>query len=96
MVELAETLVEEEDYEGIYQVASFHPDYCFADAEIDDPANYTNRSIYPMLHILREASVTNAVDNYPDVEGVPERNMAFSREKGLKYMQLLRAACMEI
>lgn len=96
LVELAENLVAEEDYEGVYQVASFHPDYRFADTDADDPANFTNRSIYPMLHILREDSVTNAVDNYPDVEGVPERNMAFSREKGLKYMQLLRAACMEV
>ena len=82
LVELAEDLVEDQAYEGIYQVASFHPDYCFADVDADDPANYTNRSIYPMLHILREDSVSDAIDNFPDAAGIPARNIAFSREKG--------------
>ena len=95
LVELAETLSEEQGYDGVYQIASFHPDYCFADAESDDPANYTNRSPYPMLHLLREDSVSNAVDHFIDPEGIPERNMAFSRAKGLEYMQKLRASCFE-
>jgi uncharacterized protein len=94
LVEMAEDLVDEAGYEGVYQVASFHPDYCFADVEADDPANYTNRSIYPMLHVLREDSVSEAVDNYPDAEGIPDRNVAYAREKGLAYMAKLRAACM--
>jgi uncharacterized protein len=93
LVEVAEALSSEQDYDGIYQVASFHPDYCFADAVSDDPANFTNRSIYPMLHILREDSISNAVDNFPDPDGIPERNIAFAQQKGLQYMQLLRAAC---
>lgn len=95
LVELAETLSEEQGYDGVYQIASFHPDYCFADADSDDPANYTNRSPYPMLHLLREESVSNAVDHFIDPEGIPERNMAFSRAKGLEYMQKLRASCFE-
>jgi hypothetical protein len=94
LVELAEELASDQDYDGIYQVASFHPDYCFADAPQDDPANYTNRSIYPMLHLLREESLTKALENFPDPEGIPDRNIDFAREKGLKYMQLLRAACL--
>ena len=61
LVDLAEQLIEEEDYEGIYQVASFHPDYRFAGAAPDDPANFTNRSIYPMLHLLREESIENVL-----------------------------------
>jgi uncharacterized protein len=93
LVELAEDLNAEEEYEGIYQVASFHPDYCFAGADADDAANYTNRSVYPMLHLLREESITKALEHYKDPEGIPERNIAFSQEKGLKYMQMLRAAC---
>jgi uncharacterized protein len=93
LVELAEDLNAEEEYEGIYQVASFHPDYCFAGADADDAANYTNRSVYPMLHLLREESITKALEHYQDPEGIPERNIAFSQEKGLKYMQMLRAAC---
>lgn len=96
LVNLAEGLVEELDYEGVYQVASFHPDYCFADAEADDPANYTNRSIYPMLHLLREESISIALEFFPDPEGIPDRNVAYARRKGLQYMELLRAACLEV
>ena len=96
MIDLAEKLSADQGYEGVYQIASFHPDYCFAGSDNDDPANYTNRSPYPMLHILREDSITKAVDNYPDPEGIPERNIAFSKDKGLKYMQLLQAACLKV
>ncbi len=96
LVELAEDLSAEQGYEGVYQVASFHPKYCFAGADDDDPANYTNRSPYPMLHLLREDSITRAVEHFKDPEGIPERNMAFAREKGLRYMQMLRTACLEI
>jgi len=96
LVELAENLSIEQGYEGVYQIASFHPDYCFEGADADDPANYTNRSPYPMLHLLREDSISKALDHYIDPEGIPERNIAFAQEKGLKYMQLLRAACFEI
>lgn len=95
LVDLAEELLAEQGYDGIYQIASFHPDYCFAGAASDDPANYTNRSIYPMLHILREESVTKALADFPDAEHIPQRNIDFAQQKGLKYMQLLRAACMD-
>ena len=93
LVELAEALAADQGYDGIYQVASFHPDYCFADSDNDDTANYTNRSIYPMLHILREDSITNVLENFPDPEGIPQRNIDFAQRKGLAYMQVLRAAC---
>lgn len=83
------------DYEGIYQIASFHPDYCFEGSDENDPANYTNRSIYPMLHLLREASITRAMINFPHIESIPTNNIAFAREKGLQYMQVLRNACMK-
>lgn len=76
-------------YEGIYQIASFHPLYVFAGAAEDDAANFTNRSPYPMLHLLREASVSKAVAFYPDAEGIPERNIQFAQQKGLDYMQEL-------
>lgn len=95
LLELGEGLLLEHDYEGIYQIASFHQDYCFADAPADDPANYTNRSLYPMLHLLREASLDRVLENYPDPEGIPDRNIAFARQKGLAHMQLLREACLE-
>ena len=96
LVHGAEILIKKVGYEGIYQVASFHPAYLFAGSSNNDPANYTNRSPYPMLHILREESVSRAIDSYPDTGKIPEKNLAFAREKGLAYMQRLRAACMEI
>lgn len=96
LVSLAEALLEKEDYEGVYQVASFHPDYCFEDADENDAANYTNRSVYPMLHILREASIEKALENYNDPENIPERNIKFARSKGTVYMKMLRDACLNL
>ncbi len=89
LVERAEQMLGKENYEGIYQVASFHPQYLFAGSTNDDPSNYTNRSPYAMLHFLRENSVSKAVDSYPAIHEVPERNIAFTKEKGLRYMQQL-------
>ena len=59
---------------GVYQLASFHPDYCFAGADPQDVENLTNRSPYPIIHIIREASLEKALDFFPDVEEIPERN----------------------
>lgn len=94
LVEAAQQLLEENDYEGIYQLASFHPGYLFAGSNENDPANYTNRSPYPMLHFLREESVSKAIDHYPDIDKVPHKNIAFAQSKGLSYMQQLLAQCM--
>ncbi|MFN8323380.1 MAG: DUF1415 domain-containing protein [Chitinophagales bacterium] len=94
LVEEAETLIEDKDYEGIYQVASFHPDYCFAGSDDNDAANYTNRSIYPMLHLLREESIDRALQRYADPESIPQRNIQFTRNKGIAYMKMLRDACL--
>jgi uncharacterized protein len=93
LVALAEKLLKQEKYEGVYQIASFHPLYCFANAPADDAANYTNRSIYPMLHILREVSIDKALLHYTKPENIPERNMHFAREKGEIYMRMLRDSC---
>ncbi len=93
LVASAEKLARRHHYEGIYQIASFHPDYRFAGSDVDDPANYTNRSIYPMLHLLRESSITQALKHFPHPELIPQRNIDFARQKGLQYMKLLREAC---
>jgi len=90
---LAEALLSDQGYEGIYQLASFHPDYSFEEAALDDAANYTNRSPYPMLHLLRESSLEQAIAHYPDPENIPERNIALTRELGLTKMKTLLAAC---
>lgn len=90
LLDMTNSLLEEQDYEGIYQIASFHPLYLFAGSHNEDPSNYTNRSPYPMLHFLREGSVSNAVDSFPDIDEIPNRNIVFTQEKGLQFMiQLL-------
>lgn len=96
LVDLAESLLADQDYEGIYQLASFHPAYCFAGAEENDPANYTNRSPYPMLHFLREASVEKALRFYKKPEDIPENNIRLAREKGLLFMEQLRNQCFRL
>lgn len=92
LTELAEDLLADQGYEGVYQVASFHPDYCFADVDSEDAANYTNRSPYPMLHLLRESSLDIAIDNYPDIDSIPENNMQKARSLGAEFFQTLLAS----
>ena len=75
--------------EGELQVASFHPDYQFADCDPMAIENYTNRSPYPMLHLLREASISHAVDHYADIDSVPENNVRTLRQLGLVGWQQL-------
>ena len=93
LVTLAEKLLKKKGYEGVYQVASFHPLYKFAGSPSNDAANYTNRSVYPMLHLLREASIEAALKKYKSPGAIPENNIAFAREKGTAYMKMLRDAC---
>lgn len=77
-----EALLRNRDYEGIFQVASLHPDYEFAGSEPDDIANYTNRSPYPMLHLLRESSIDRAVAAFPDASSIFERNIVTMEKLG--------------
>jgi hypothetical protein len=93
LVSEAEKILRRKGYEGIYQLASFHPLYQFAGTQPGDAANYTNRSIYPMLHLLREEAIDKALLNFPDPEGIPGRNIHFAREKGEAYMKMLRDSC---
>ena len=96
LVELAQDLLADQGYEGIYQLASFHPNYCFEGAEQDDVANYTNRSPYPMMHLIREASMEKALESYPEPEKIPERNVEYARELGMEEMQRQLEACCSI
>lgn len=90
---LANDLLKDQGYEGIYQLASFHPQYRFKGAGRNDPANYTNRSPYPMLHILREASVEHALKNYPSPNKIPERNIQFMQGLGLATVEEMLSKC---
>ena len=78
----ADGLIEALELDGELQVASFHPDYRFADTEADDAENLTNRAPYPILHLLREDSVERAVAAYPEPDAIIERNIATMRELG--------------
>lgn len=78
-LDIASQLLISQAYEGVYQIASFHPDYQFADSSLNDPANYTNRSPYPMFHLIREASLEKALQNYPHPELIPQRNIEYLR-----------------
>ncbi len=79
--------------EGVYQVASFHPAYQFAGTRSDDVENYTNRSPYPMLHVIREDSLERAIAGYPDAERIPQRNVELLDSLGLEKMQALLRDC---
>lgn len=94
-LEAADELLVDMNLEGVYQVASFHPDYQFGGTEPDDVENYTNRSPYPMLHLLREDSLSEAIDNYPEVDLIPERNIDCMNEQGFEKMQTLLNACLK-
>lgn len=81
-LEVADATVQSLGLTGVLQVASFHPDYQFAGTAPDDPTNYTNRSPYPLLHLLREASVDRAVAAFPEASAIYERNMETMRRLG--------------
>lgn len=70
-----ERLIKVNDYEGIFQVASFHPDYQFADTEPEDASNLSNRSPYPLLHIIREDSLEHLIKQHPDTDEIPATNI---------------------
>lgn len=74
-LEDADAAIESLDLQGELQVASFHPDYRFAGTADDDIGNFTNRSPYPTLHLLREASIDRAVAAFPDPDVIVERNL---------------------
>lgn len=93
LVAIADALIEDQGYEGVFQLASFHPDYCFEGQGEDDAANYTNRSPYPILHILREDSVEKALESFPNPDKIPEKNIAFARAQGLEKMRALLDTC---
>lgn len=79
----ADVLLAQLRLEGTLQIASFHPHYQFEGTEPDDIENYTNRAPYPILHLLREASIERAVDAFPDAADIYERNQETLRHLGL-------------
>jgi len=87
-LDLADALIDQEGYGGVFQVASFHPQYRFAQTE-DEAENYSNRSPYPLLHILRESSVAVQVESYPDIAAIPQKNIELLRKLGVEKLRSL-------
>ncbi|PXX89683.1 DUF1415 domain-containing protein [Marinobacter vulgaris] len=83
----ADGLLEYLELDGIYQIASFHPDYQFGGTGPDDAENYTNRSPYPMLHLLREESLERAIAGYPGTELIPGQNIELMNRLGAEEMR---------
>lgn len=87
LLDMAQGWLDTQGLEGVYQLASFHPRYQFDGTAPNETSNYTNRSPWPMLHLLREASVEKAVAAHPDTSTIPTRNITLAQEKGLAYWQ---------
>jgi uncharacterized protein len=81
-LDLAETALTELGLDGVIQVASFHPAYQFAGQEPDAISNYTNRSPYPMLHLLREASLDRALASVEDPRTIYAANIQTLQQLG--------------
>lgn len=91
----ADILLLDMELEGIYQVASFHPDYRFGGTRPGDAENYTNRAPYPVLHLLREESLERVIADYPDVDDIPERNIELMNSLGQDKLQALLKSCLK-
>jgi hypothetical protein len=90
-LDLADAALEDLGYAGVLQVASFHPQYRFAGTEAEDIENATNRSPFPILHLLREESVERAVAAMPEPEAIYEENMRTLRALGSEGWTTLQA-----
>ena len=96
-LDVAEALLRERGCEGVVQIASFHPGYRFAGAPLADPANWTNRSPHPMLHLLREQSVTDALSAWSgDPAAIPERNGERLRRLGTDALEQELERCRQM
>jgi hypothetical protein len=75
-IDWVEALIKQQDWEGIFQLATFHPDYCFGGTDPEDDENLTNRSPYPVFHLIREESMEKVLKHYPNPEAIPDTNIA--------------------
>jgi len=83
-LDVADSLLEELNADGIVQIASFHPAYQFFGTKPEDIENYTNRSPYPILHLIRESSIEQAVHTFPDTDEIYQKNIETLQRLGLE------------
>ena len=93
LMSLADDLIVEQGYEGVFQLAHFHPHYCFDGCDEQDAENYTNRSPFPILHLLRESSVEQGLKSISLPENIPNRNIRHARKKGRTFWQSKLKGC---
>ncbi len=93
---IVDALIDDGGYEGEFQVASLHPHYQFAGTQPDDAENYTNRSPYPILHLLREAELARAIAGYARPDKIPERNIRTLEKLGATRMREILDECLRI
>lgn len=89
----ADGLLQQMELDGVYQIASFHPDYQFSGTETDAAENYTNRSPYPVLHLLREESLDRVLESTEYAEQIPIRNIELMDSMGNSRLSALLKAC---
>ena len=93
---VVDAFLQQEGYAGEFQVASLHPHYQFAGTEPGDAENYTNRSPYPILHLLREELLERAILSYARPDKIPERNIRTMESLGAEKMRALLDECMKV
>jgi hypothetical protein len=91
MLASLDAVLDEVGLRGRLQIASFHPDYRFDGAAVDDPANYSNRSPLPLFHLIREDDLARAIETFDDIDAVPKRNVERLRAMGLSRVRRLAA-----
>ncbi|XOV82723.1 MAG: DUF1415 domain-containing protein [bacterium] len=91
---VVEDMLQQSTFDGVFQVASFHPDYQFAGTHPDDAENYSNRTPYPLLHLLREDSVTAAVDSHADIDSIPVNNLQLLNRLDRDVLQQMWRSCL--
>lgn len=91
---IANQLIEDQGFDVDFQLASFHPDYCFEGDDPTDAANFTNRSPWPMLHLIRQSSIEKGLKFYKNPELIPEQNIKLTRELGADFLAKLREQCL--
>jgi len=82
LLDICNELLDQQDEMSFAQLASFHPDYLFADEAEDSPSHFTNRAPWPIIHIIRQASIAKALTNFPDPESIPTRNIDLMQQIG--------------
>jgi len=87
LVDYGNDLIVDSGFEGVFQLASMHPEYCFEGEDYDDASNFTNRSPYPIIHIIREASMARVLSVYNEPEKIPENNIILANEKGANFFK---------